>query len=214
MEEFSFDTVRVDRRGQVVSRETSQAQRHLDDLDNGVALAMVAIPGGEFTMGAPQGQGYDDERPQHSHDSTIRHGSISHHPGAVGICLPSGDHNPLFGEMITTELATYCGVHTYGSGPVGIYRHVTTDVGSFPPNAFGLNDMHGNVWEWCADAWHSDYTGAPADGQAWEADGRAWHRVARGGSWHDGPDLARSATRLRAPAIGGEELMGFRVTCG
>lgn len=63
------------------------------------------------------------------------------------------------GETLTTDLANYVGEHTFFAEPKGVYRHGTTGIGSFPPNAFGLNDMHGNVWEWCADAWHDDYTG-------------------------------------------------------
>ncbi len=102
------------------------------------------------------------------------------------------------------------GLHTYRSEPEGIYRHVTTAVASFPPNPFGLHDMHGNVWEWCADAWHDSYEGAPTDGTAWERGGGP-ARVLRGGCWHDPPTLCRSAARLKSMPHEGEDYFGFRV---
>ena len=114
------------------------------------------------------------------------------------------------GETITTDLANYVGEHTYLSEPKGVYRHETTEVGSFPPNPFGLYDMHGNVWEWCADAWHDDYAGAPTGGGVWES-GAASHRVLRGGCWHDPPGLCRSAARLKHVPGEGEDFFGFRV---
>ena len=113
-------------------------------------------------------------------------------------------------HQFTEDLANYVGEHTYLSEPKGVYRHGTTEVGQFPPNAFGLYDMHGNLWEWCADAWHTDYAGAPTDGNAWER-GEPSHRVLRGGSWHDPPNLCRCAARLRLAPAEGEDYVGFRV---
>nr|MDZ8016647.1 formylglycine-generating enzyme family protein [Nostoc sp. SerVER01] len=81
-----------------------------------------------------------------------------------------------FGQTITTDVANYDGTDdeeyrwsgSYGWGPKGIFRNETTEVGSFGlANAFGLYDMHGNVWEWCLDDWHNNYEGAPTDGSPW-----------------------------------------------
>ena len=70
----------------------------------------------------------------------------------------------------------------------------TAPVGSFPANAWGLHDMHGNVWEWVQDCWNDSYDGAPSDGSAWES-GDCGRRVIRGGSWSSNSRLLRSATR-------------------
>ena len=64
------------------------------------------------------------------------------------------------------------------------------------PNAWGLHDMHGNLWEWCQDWWHGDYTDAPQDGRAWELPAGA-SRVVRGGHWTLNAALCRSANRRR-----------------
>ncbi len=116
-----------------------------------------------------------------------------------------------YGPTLSTDLANYVGEHVYAGGPVGVYRHVTTLVGSFPPNAFGLYDMHGEVWEWCADPWHATYAGAPVDGSVWASGGDPKQRVMRGGSWHDTPDSCRSAVRSKFPPAEGEDYIGFRV---
>ncbi|ABG51318.1 protein of unknown function DUF323 [Trichodesmium erythraeum IMS101] len=100
-----------------------------------------------------------------------------------------------FGETITGELANYRASETYADEPKGEYREQTTPVGEFPPNAFGLYDMHGNVWEWCQDVVHSNYDGAPVDGSAWVNGGDSSGRVLRGGSWLNYPGWCRSASR-------------------
>lgn len=128
-----------------------------------------------------------------------------------------------FGETITTDLANYDGTDaadgawsgSYGRGPKGIYRQETTEVGSFPANAFGLCDMHGNVWEWCLDHWHGNYEGAPVDGSAWTDNGAKADaaRVLRGGSWISYPRYCRSACRFNFLPGLRNDYIGFRVVC-
>ncbi|MFM7365108.1 MAG: formylglycine-generating enzyme family protein, partial [Cuspidothrix sp.] len=117
-----------------------------------------------------------------------------------------------FGESITTDLVNYDGNYSYGSAPKGEYRQQTTDVGSFPPNAFGLYDMHGNVWEWCLDDWVNNYNNAPTDGSAWIS--RSSDKVLRGGSWSINPGNCRSAYRNYDVAGFDNDYLGFRVVCG
>ncbi|MEN8217618.1 MAG: formylglycine-generating enzyme family protein [Pseudomonadota bacterium] len=133
-----------------------------------------------------------------------------------------------FGETITTDLANYYGNYTYGSGPKGVYRKQTTEVGSFPPNAFGLYNMHGNVWEWCADPWHDNYEGALSDERVWEDEekeegflaklfGRKKEgksnslAVIRGGSWLNEQWNVRVTYRGRNSVVGRDGSVGFRL---
>ena len=119
-----------------------------------------------------------------------------------------------FGETITGELANYAAFETYASEPQGKYRDETTLVGQFPANAFGLYDMHGNVWEWCQDTWHGSYKGAPKDGSAWIKDTNR-SQVLRGGSWSNYPENCRSAFRdFSVTHDYNNFLIGFRVVCG
>ncbi|MEG4090623.1 formylglycine-generating enzyme family protein [Microcoleus sp. Pol12B4] len=118
-----------------------------------------------------------------------------------------------FGETITPELVNYKGHEPYANAPKGLYRHQTTDVGSFPPNAFGLYDMHGNVLEWCSDhsdAWHSNYNGAPTDGSSWESC-TGGYRVLRGGSWISKGYSCRSANQFSLFVLARGPYAGFRV---
>jgi len=86
----------------------------------------------------------------------------------------------------------------------------TSVAGSFPPNAFGVFDMHGNVYEWVADCWHGDYVGAPVDGSAWTEFMCSSHQI-RGNDWIEPPMFSRSGNRNdRAPEVFGDWL-GFRV---
>jgi formylglycine-generating enzyme required for sulfatase activity len=102
-----------------------------------------------------------------------------------------------FGETITPEIVNYDGNYIYANAPKGIYREQTIEVGSFPLNAFGLYDMHGNVWEWCADPWHGSYTDSPTDGRVWKMSNENGSRILRGGSWDNDPGVCRAAIRIR-----------------
>jgi formylglycine-generating enzyme required for sulfatase activity len=113
-----------------------------------------------------------------------------------------------FGKKITTHTANYS---KESEDINGVYYQQTTEVGRFPANCFGLYDMHGNVWEWCADYDHDDYDGAPLDGSAWLDDGNEEYRILRGGSWDSPPNSCRSAFRFSENASVNGKGFGFRV---
>ncbi len=271
-----FEIVTVNRQGQISKREPKQAPYFTETLSEGGTLDLVAIPGGKFLMGSPEGEGYNSERPQH--EVTVQPFFMGKFPvtqkqwqaiaslpkverdlksdpfyfkggdrpveqvswyDAVEFCkrlsretgrdyrLPSeaeweyacraGTTTPFyFGETITGELANYDASQTYAGESKRENRGKNTPFGQFPPNAFGLYDMHGNVWEWCADTWHENYRGAPTDGSAWTRDGNDNRSPLRGGSWGFNPVHCRSARRFnldlaRDFIFGG---VGFRVACG
>ncbi len=102
---------------------------------------------------------------------------------------------------------SYAGSAKRANNPTG-----TAPAGSFPPNAFDLRDMAGNLWQWVQDCYHHSYTGAPTDGSAWDKDcGSSVSRFLRGGSWDNYPRHLRSADRGRIqPGFRGS-FLGFRV---
>ncbi len=126
----------------------------------------------------------------------------------------AGTNTPFhFGETITSKLANYDSQYIYSNEPKGEYREKTTPLGTFPPNAFGLYDMHGNVWEWCMDDWHNNYEGAPTDGSTWLS-GKSSNKVIRGGSWYNVPGNCRSAYRSNAARNDRFNFVfSFRVVC-
>ena len=127
-------------------------------------------------------------------------------------CRAGTDTPFYFGETISPKVATYDGTQKYRSGPKGKSSKQTTEVGSHQAaNAFGLDDLHGNVWEWCADHWYDNYINATVDGSARITNYRASHRVIRGGSWLDTPDVCRSSYRNRIPPENRILTIGFRV---
>jgi formylglycine-generating enzyme required for sulfatase activity len=272
---FSFDSVTVDERGNIAARQKGTAPSFTEWLD-GIALEMVAIPGGTFMMGSPAGEAarHDDEGPQrpvtvapfflgkfeitqaqwrivarwpqvarpldaepaHFKGDDLPVEQVSWHD-AVEFCARlsqrtgrayrlaseaeweyaarAGTTTPFhFGATITPEIANYDGNYPYGKGAKGEYRQRTTPVGSFGvANAFGLFDMHGNVWERVQDPWHANYAGAPSDGRVWEAGGDTTLRAVRGGSWGDLAGDCRSACRGHGGADGWGVDVGFRVLC-
>jgi formylglycine-generating enzyme required for sulfatase activity len=114
------------------------------------------------------------------------------------------------GKSITSDDANFDGTSTYAGSAKGVYRQKPLEVGGFAPNAFGLYDMHGNVWEWVADCFTSNYMDTPTDGSA-ARDVPNCQRVMRGGSWIDSPRVLRSAARGHVPAHTRFIYRGFRV---
>jgi formylglycine-generating enzyme required for sulfatase activity len=106
-----------------------------------------------------------------------------------------------FGENLDQNLANY-----------GQNVGQTTPLGTYLPNAFGLQDMHGNVWEWCDDRWHENHEKAPINGRSWNDNhSQSSTRVLRGGSWYVNPKYCRSAYRDGINADLCSDVIGFRL---
>jgi len=124
------------------------------------------------------------------------------------------------GNDLSSKQANFNGQFPHGKAEKGEYLRRTAKVGSYPPNAWGLYDMHGNVGEWCADFYDQDYYGKSpkADPTGPEkgvlaTDYGDFYRVVRGGNWLDEGRACRSASRWRAMPKEPYRLIGFRVVC-
>ena len=273
---FEFETVQVDEKGKIVSREQGRAFAFKETLAPDIGLEMVAIPSGKFIMGSPASERgrYENERPQHQ--VTVQPFFIGKYPvtqscwrviantsqierklkpkpslfkgdnlpveqvsweEAIEFCqrlsretgrdyrLPTeaeweyacraGTTTPFyFGKTITGKLASYfTDVTSYLRERKIETESETTPVGIFPPNQFGLYDMHGNVCEWCLDYWHDNYQGAPTNGSAWLSENDDDGRILRGGCWYFPPRHCRSASRLIGSPDAGAIGDGLRVVC-
>lgn len=117
-----------------------------------------------------------------------------------------------FGDTVTPELVNYDGRYPWGLANPGLNRQQTYDVGSSNvANAFGLFDMHGNVFEWCMDPWHSTYQGSPSEATVWEVNGDLRYRIIRGGSYMTPAVYCRTAGRAADNPAGRFPNVGFRV---
>ena len=114
------------------------------------------------------------------------------------------------GDCINTDQANFVGTNPAEGCPAGIALGQTLPVGSFAPNAFGLLDTHGNLWEWTQDCWNDSYSGAPTDGSAWMM-GDCSNAMRRGGGWGNPGDALRSAFRTATGRQSRSFAIGFRL---
>ncbi len=125
----------------------------------------------------------------------------------------AGTNTPFnFGDSIRSEWANFQGKFPFNNSPKGEFRETTVAVGTLGgPNAFGLYDMHGNVWEWCSDIWNESYEGAPTDGKSWDTGKIPYLRMIRGGAWDSLGGECRSNSRNRMTSTIRLNNIGLRI---
>ncbi len=273
---FRFKTITVNNKAKVLKTETKQAQYFTENLDNNIALEMVAIPSGTFIMGSSDRKHSNREKPSHrvkihnffmgkypvtqaqwrvvAHLPRVKQDldtDPSHFQGhnrpveniswydAVEFCdrlskytgreyrLPSeaeweyacraGTTTAFhFGKTLTPDLAIY-GSNRNNWTRIEYSSNNPTSRPK-PANHFGLFDMHGTVWEWCADSWHVNYDNAPTNGSAWIDNNKKMNSfkpqfVVRGGSWGKPLENCSSSYRQSESPEYRSEYNGFRVVC-
>ena len=115
-----------------------------------------------------------------------------------------------WGSPISTDMANFDGRHRYADGPTGVWRETTMRVDSFRSNAWGLYNVHGNVWDWTDDCWNESNAGNPGDGTVRLTGDCTW-RVARGGAWNYAPTYLRAAYRYWNLPNNRSSVQGIRV---
>ena len=165
---------------------------------------MVVIPAGTFRMGCvTRGNCDGDERPVH--EVRVASLELSKHEVTFAqwdVCVEYGGCRRVNDEGRGRANCDGCGSQWD--------NEQTAPVGSFPPNGFGLFDMHGNVSEWVQDCWNDSYRGAPSDGDAWTR-GDCSRRVTRGGSWAWSARYVRVSYRGVFYAYRAYNSNGFRI---
>lgn len=203
-----------------------EGPRHAVTLTQGFWLADTACPQGlwEAVMGNNPSRFKGSERPVENvswHDAQGFLRKLEELLPGMRADLPTeaeweyacraGTETPFsFGANITPEQANYDGNHPYAGGEKGLYRGKTVAVKSLPPNAWGLYEMHGNVWEWCADGLR-DYSATPMVDPVGPQEAGRSPRAVRGGSWNDYAGWVRSAYRSRSDPGDAFVNLGFRL---